>query len=122
MSFSTRMPLEHIWRPKRIQYKALEGFRLKSPVIVSDPAKSEPGEGALRRITCAVLFQAEELFSRPIAAQARPDDEGAAYATPRFSDRSLRSRTWIDSMTISVTGHCTLIGPLSVSMLRSYSR
>ena len=65
MSFNTRMPLEHIWRPKRIQYKALQGFRLKSLVIVSDPAKSEPGEGALRRITYAVCFRLQNSSPGP---------------------------------------------------------
>jgi hypothetical protein len=38
------------------------------PVIVSDPTKSEVEDGpSLRRITYAVLFQAEELLSWLIA-------------------------------------------------------
>ena len=48
--------------------------------------------------------------------------EKAAYAAPFLSCLSFRSSTEMDSITISVTGHCTLTGPLSVSMVRSYSR
>jgi hypothetical protein len=61
--------LEGALGPNPIRHNHLQAFRLKSPVVVSDPTKSEVGKCGLRRITYSVPFQAEELLSWPIAAQ-----------------------------------------------------